>query len=259
MSTIIENSGLMKSASKYILLFALVYLAANNTMLFGNAQDLPDSAKTIKKAASPYIHYPKAKMQWGYQLGAGLTLTKLPTEIVEEEINQSPMVNFSCRFDTPSKFWFYTKFKTNYLANYFVFGVNYTFINNNWSVSFGNDLALWFGHVEFSLFSLKARGLITYPNLAIGADFDDYFLSLKAEIQYSVTMTNVDGAYFGEIKENRPGVGLTFTVEQPLWDDNWVILGARLNYTTFYYQAWLSYSTLDEYLLYPELIFNFML
>jgi hypothetical protein len=228
-------------------------------LLLGQEIDSLLKAAPTNTEARPYMRYPKTKREWGLQVGTGLTLTKLPTEIVEEEINQSPMINVSCRFDTPSKFWMFAQLKSNYIANYFVLGGNYTIINDRWSVSIGNDIAVWFGHVEFGDFSLKARGLITYPNITIGLDMDDFFLSLKTELQHSMMLTDVDGAYFGNTQENRPGLGFTIAIEQPFWNDNWVIIGVKLNYTSFYYQTWLSYSTLDEYLLFPELIFTFIL
>ena len=93
----------------------------------------------------------------------------------------------------------------------------------------------------------------------MGYNFKDFILSMNIETQHSFMLTWSKDASLGKIQTPDAGIGVGFVLEQPLWNNHWVNLGFKVNYAKFYYQSWLSFSTLNEYLLYPEFSFGFNL
>jgi hypothetical protein len=48
-------------------------------------------------------------------------------------------------------------------------------------------------------------------------------------------------------------------LEQPLWNDNYVTLGIRVNHVKFFYPTWLLFPTFNRYYYIPELILGIRL
>ena len=71
--------------------------------------------------------------------------------------------------------------------------------------------------------------------------------------------TQSEDVLLGEFYRPLSAYCLNFSIEQPLWNDHWVLIQIKLNYAKFFYQSWLAYSTVDEYLLYPQFSFGFIL
>ena len=55
--------------------------------------------------------------------------------------------------------------------------------------------------------------------------------------------------------------GITFGlyIEQPLWKDNYILLGLKMNYTKFYYPIWAAFPTFNRYFYIPEFTLGFNL
>jgi hypothetical protein len=179
--------------------------------------------------------------------------------VVEEEINQSPMLELNARLGLPLKLSLVAQVKSNYIANYGILGLQWSFFNGDLSLSFGNKVAVWFGHLEMEAIRLKASGISIMPYLTAGIDYDEYLISVAVESQSNRMWTQTDERTLGKIDDLISGIAFDINIEQPLWHNHWVILGVKLNYVKFFYQSWLSYTTLDEYLLYPEFKFAFVL
>jgi hypothetical protein len=194
------------------------------------------------------------------RIAAGVHLTLLPREVVEEEIGQSPVANLDFRLGLPWNISLTSNFHTNYIVNSGGIGFQWSFAGNKFPLAVGSEANMWFGHVEFRAIQLKSWGLINTPYIIIGADFDDVLVSLRAEMHQSMLVTHDgDENYLGKQTDPFAGFAFEFVVEQPLWRDNWVSLGVKVNYSRFYYQSWLSYNTVKEYLTYPEFLFAFAL
>jgi len=118
---------------------------------------------------------------------------------------------------------------------------------------------MWFGHLEMEGIRLKSYGWIINPTIYYGYDFQDFLLSCEIESQHSRMFTYSEDEYLGTLKDPAAGIGIKFNLEQPLWNDNCVSISLKLNYSKFYYQSWLAFNTIDEFLFYPELIFGFVL
>ena len=52
---------------------------------------------------------------------------------------------------------------------------------------------------------------------------------------------------------------LVFTLEQPLWKDNFLVLGIRSTFLKYYYPLWAAFSTFDRTYFIPEATITFIL
>lgn len=205
------------------------------------------------------FYLPKAIKPLDIGINAGLSLTKLPTQIVEEEIDVSPVVFANAKFGLPWNVSAGLYFATNYISNIGTVSLLYHLNSGGLYLAAGCGGSMWFGHLEMETIRLKSYGVLVKPIVTAGYDFGDIALSSSIEVQYGFMNTFSDDALLANFKQPRSGYTLKIFVEQPLWNNNWVVLGVGLNYATFYYQSWLTYSAVKNYLLYPEFIFGFTL
>ncbi len=209
--------------------------------------------------ASPYFNFPKSYETWDYKFLAGIGITKLPTNIVEEEINTSPVAFADFRLDLPWNFTTDLYIATNYISNIGTLSIQANLINSFVSFSPGIRGSMWFGHVEMESIKLKSYGMLIKPFVSAGIDFGDVMLTGTLEMQFGNMYTYSEDSLLAKFSQPRSGYTLRFTLEQPLFGNTWVLLGLGLNYATFYYQSWLSYSAIRQYLFYPEIYFGFIL
>ena len=206
----------------------------------------------------PYIFFPGAYQKWEYKISGGLSLTRLPNEIVEEEINTLPMLNADFRMGLPLKIMLHSKINTNYISNMFSLALQKNIIDKKFALAVGANSSFWFGQLYQEVIRLNAFGFIINPYIVGGVHFDDIYLSLKLENQYGTMRTFSEGVPLGKSNQPNSAYSFQFTIEQPLWNNHWVALGLKLNYAKFNYQSWLTYSAIDQYLLYPEYSFTFI-
>ena len=65
-----------------------------------------------------YFYFPKAYQKWDNKIFIGLSVTRLPVVVVEEEISQSPMLNLGFRLGLPWELNITSHFNTNYISTY---------------------------------------------------------------------------------------------------------------------------------------------
>jgi hypothetical protein len=205
-----------------------------------------------------FISFPGAYHKWEYKISTGISLTRLPNEIIEEEINTLPTINADFKIGLPLKFMLHSRVNTNYISNMLSLAIQKNIINRKIAVATGVNTSYWFGQLYQDVIRLKAYGFIVNPYIAGGIHFNDIYLSLKFENQFSIMKTSSEDAMLGRSSQPNSAYAIQIIVEQPLWKNNWVALGVKLNYSKFYYQAWLTYTAIDEYLLYPEYSFTFI-
>lgn len=228
-----------------ILLFALLFfcnLSANDT--------IPDRK---------YFFYPKQTSVWQGRFFLGFSFTKLPYDIVEEEVSTSPMFISGYRLNFPKKLSLDLQFNTNYIATIGTMGIQWAFLNQRLSMALGGKSSVWFGHLELDAIHLKTMGIVLTPYLKVGMDFRDFLITASFDTQFSYMKTSSEDVLLSEYYLPYSGYSAFFALEQSLWKNNWVALGVKLNYASFYYQTWLSYSALNKYLLYPEFSLCFIL
>lgn len=220
-------------------------------------------ATTLKGQDSLYKHdyfyHPRAYNNWDYQFYAGLSVTRLPVVVVEEEISQSPMLNLGFRLGLPWDLNYTMHFNSNYIANYSNFCLYKSFDFGRHTFAIGGKAAVWFGHLQMDAIRLKSYGWILNPTILYGYDFEKFMFSVELESQHSRMFTSSDDVTLGTIREPAAGFAIRFNIEQPLWSNHCVSASIKLNYAKFYYQSWLSFNTVNEYLFYPEIHFGFIL
>lgn len=234
----------------YFIGLLLIFLLSMNCV----AQD------SIKiKENKRYYYFPKAYEKYNYSFNTGISITRLPTEVVEEEINTSPVINCNFRLGLPWKLSTDVKFSTNYISTLGGVSVYRSFINKKLSFGIGANTSMWFGHLDMETIKVKSYGVIYSPLLIIGYDFDKFLITITGELNYGFMRTYSNDVLLGNFKQPRSLYSVKASIEQPLWNNHSVILSVKSNYAWFYYQSWLSYSTIDDYLYYPEFSFAFIL
>jgi hypothetical protein len=205
-----------------------------------------------------FIFFPGSYKKWDYKFSTGVSLTRLPNDIIEEEINSLPMLNGDFKMGLPKKFMLHSKINANYISNMFSIGLQKSIIDKKNALAMGINTSFWFGQLYQDVIRLRAIGFVFNPYIIGGIHFKDFYLSLKFENQFSTMKTFSDDAMLGTSRQPNSAYSLQFVIEQPLWNNHWVAMGVKLNYATFNYQSWLTYSAIDKYLLYPEYSFAFI-
>ena len=202
-----------------------------------------------------YIYFPKELPTWKFVKTLGFTLTYIPKIISEEEINQSPLIDVNMRLGLPYNFSANARISTIGSTNNFLIGGQWKHSVNNFSVAIGFDFAYWLGFFRRPDFDVIANGTMNYPFISFGFDFDDAYVSIRVEAQIvTFSETFIGDASVGGIRRDLAGFAITYALEQPFWKNTHIVQGVKLNYTKFFYQSWISFSTFDRYIIFPEFI-----
>jgi hypothetical protein len=205
-----------------------------------------------------FIFFPKEKSIGELNYFTGLSMAQLPTKIVEDVFDQVPMVELRMSYGLPYNFIARAEINSNILTNQLVISPSYSLSANRFSFNAGNEFLLWYGFFNSDGFDVSVLGWGYSPFVSAGYDFDDFYLSIKAEANIKAQNSYMKSLHY---KENIPKfVGYTFTlvVEQPLWGNNNFALGFRAYYTNFFYKSWISFSTFEQYTFYPEFFAGFV-
>lgn len=188
-----------------------------------------------------------------------MSVTKLPVEVIEEEQNILPYLLGGVRLDMPVPLALDVQFQSNYLANNGSLGLEWMLQNRSLVTSIGLRTSVWFGHLEMDYFRLKTFGIDMSPSVSAGLDLGDVTLKATGFVRFSYMKTDSDDKLLLEKYTPLSAYGAALTIEQPLWNDHWVALSIGATYAKFTYHSWITYTTLEDYLFYPEATFGFVL
>jgi hypothetical protein len=231
-------------------LFLFIYFVFISTLF---SQEINDSCRT-------FIYFPKEIPKWDLRYTLGFTLAYIPKAIVEEEIYYSPLADLNIRFGLPYDFSAHGRISSIGISNNFVFGGQWSHSFGKFSFALGYDWGYWLGFLKVKGFDVVANGFINYPGLTIGLDLSDFYVSLKGELlwlTFNQTFTGENSV--GGVMRELVGSAITYALEQPLWKKNYIAMGVKLYYTKFFYQSWVSFSTFDRMLFFPEFFVGFIL
>ncbi len=232
----------------YLLLIFIAALSANVL-----AQQFNMNEKTF------YYPHTYSKNQMIGSLG--LSTAKLPEDVVEtDDVFRAPLFSYRLKYGLPENFIAEGGVETNLITFHFSAGPKWNYQFDRLGFSVGADIAYWFGQLEQFGFDTKFNGWIMYPNLSAGYRFDKFTISVKSELVLNLAETSINGET--EISNdldffNGWTIGLYF--EQPLWNDQFVVLGIRSTFLNFYYPMWAAFSTFDRTYYIPEATFTFIL
>ncbi len=211
-------------------------------------------------AQREFVYFPKAIPAWDISHTAGISLAILPRAIVEEEIRQVPVLDYQLRLGLPYNFSINTRVSAVYIANQASIGLQWSYSYDDFSFSIGDNTAYWYGFADIDGFDIVATGWMNYPFISIGADLEEVYLTIKAEMLIITNQnTSVGETSLYNQRNKMAGYAVSFAIEQPFWKDNDFLLAVRLNYATFMYQSWLAVSTSDNKRMFPEFIIGFIL
>ena len=191
----------------------------------------------------------------------GLSTAKLPEDVVEtDDVFRAPLFSYRLKYGLPENFIAEGGVETNLITFHFSAGPKWNYQFDRLGLSVGAVIAYWFGQLEQFGFDTKFNGWIMYPNLSAGYRFDKFTISVKSELVLNLAETSINGET--EISNdldffNGLTIGLYF--EQPLWNDQFVVLGIRSTFLNFYYPMWAAFSTFDRTYYIPEATFTFIL
>ncbi len=206
-----------------------------------------------------FLHYPSAYHRWEFAFMSGISLAKLPVVISENEISHSPMLRLDFRIGLPYEIFAMAEISTNYISNLAGLSFGWTFFEEPIAIAVGTKISGWFGHLELDNEDFSSRGWILSPFITAGIKFEDIYTSFTVESQHSRYYTFSQNEFIGLVRDNFAGIAAQLKLEQPLWSDNYVLLGIKVTYSKFFYQSWLSYSTNNDLLIYPEIFFGIIL
>jgi hypothetical protein len=209
-----------------------------------------------------YFLYPQTLSLGEYSSSLGLSMISLPEDQTEEASTmvRAPLLHYQALYGLPSNFQIYGAAYTNLATFHFSLGPKWGVKMGIFALALGLDIAYWFGELQQFGFQSKIRGWIAYPNLTIGMDFSKFAVSLKGELINLRRLTELqDDVEISSDQDDVAGGALGIYIEQPLWKNNYVLIGFKLNYTKFYYPTWALYTTFNRYLYIPEFVVGFNL
>jgi hypothetical protein len=209
-----------------------------------------------------YFIYPQHLQFEKYKSTIGLGLADLPEDQVEEASTfiRGPIFHYQALYGLPSNFQIYGAAYTNLVTFHFSLGPKWHYQWDEFAFGLGYDIAYWFGELNSFGYNSKVKGWIHYPNLTIGYNFDNFSISIKSEL--IIQTARHDKSDDVEVKSDFntfSGITVGFYIEQPLWKDNYIFLGLKMNYTKFYYPIWAAFPTFDRYFYIPEFTIGFNL
>lgn len=219
------------------------------------------AAGDVSDSTRPTVVFPEPHAPGDAHWSIGLSIATLPRMLVEEEVNQSPMVDARIVYGLPWNITATGAVTTNfYVATHLSAGLRVGGAIGPVSAGVGLDVAWWFGMFGLSGFDNSVGGTFAYPSVSVGVNTGDVSITLRAELDYLMSFHQ----YAGDIevtydRDRIAGGSLGVYLEQPLWKTHHVMLGARINSVDFFYQSWMAFGTLRRRQLFPELFFAFLI
>jgi hypothetical protein len=190
----------------------------------------------------------------------GVAAAKLPEDVVEtDDVFRAPLFSYRMKYGLPENFLAEGSIETNIVTFNFMLGPQWHYMLDRLAFSIGTDLSFYFGKLEQFGFDTKFNGWALYPNISAGYKFNKFTISVKSELVFNLAEQSKNGD--SEIENNLDffnGWTIGFYLEQPLWKDNYVVLGVRSTFLKFYYPMWAAFSTFDRTFYIPEATFTFI-
>lgn len=221
----------------------------------------PDVPAQMLGTSSGTIVYPVPLEEGKFKLALGVMAGKPPGDIVEESSStRVPMIEGLCVYGLPANLQLEGRITTMILTNQFAIGARWVLDLHPFGIAVGYEIGLLLGWYQSDLFNNAVRGRFHYPSLAVGYDFGKFAVTVKGELSYITSLTTYTDDIEIENDENIfNGGSFTLYVEQPLWKNNYFIIGIKNNFIKYYYPVWQGFPTIDRYYYVPEFLFGIRL
>lgn len=202
-----------------------------------------------------FVFFP-GTMNRPWSTSLGLTFTTTPREITEETHISIPAIDFHAVKRTGKNFNLDIRVLSQILQNHASLGIRWTHpLSKKFSISAGDDAAVWVGWIEIETINSRGYGILNYPNASVGYRFDDkLLLTIKGELLLNLYQKFIVGEQeVIEMPHVYSGEAFSITLEQPFFQDKWIILGFRVMYSNFFWQAWSLFEDYDRNIFIPQL------
>ncbi|MBK7867606.1 MAG: hypothetical protein IPJ75_11855 [Ignavibacteriales bacterium] len=207
------------------------------------------------------FHLPRSLKSGEVIHNIGLSSTKLPEDVIEtDDAFLSPLFTYRIKVGIIDNILAQGFIESNYLTFNFSSGLNWNHDFGDFKLSVGTDLGFWFGRLKSYGFDTGMDGWNLSPNITVGYTFPNFSVSVKSEMMLILTQSTRNGdVHTVNSYRTMAGYSVGVYIEQPLWKENFVVIGFKANYARFYYPLWAGFSTFDRFFLLPEFIFSFNL
>jgi hypothetical protein len=204
--------------------------------------------------------YPQRMQSGNLKFLAGLALANLPEDVVEsDDLFRAPLFKFHILYGIPHNFLIDGSLNTNLITWHFSIGTKWNYVFDEFSFALGYDVAYLFGGLRQFGFDSSIKGWINYPNVTVGYKFKKFTISVKGELILIQSMKQTaDDLEVASDINTFSGYAVTVVVEQPLWKENYLLIGIKANYAKFYYPQWAAFSTFDRLFFIPEITVGFV-
>jgi hypothetical protein len=209
---------------------------------------LTDSSAQQLNITNNSWFYPTESETWTTDHLIILSLAKLPEEIIEnKEIFKAPLFSYKARLGLPLNFHLSGGIESNIITYHFEAGLRWNYILNDLSFSPGFYISYWLGRLKQEGFDSKITGTNFYPGLNIGYSFKKFTVTIAGELLYQVNTSkkNGDVTVSRELRKYN-GTSIGVYVEQPLWKENYLIIGFRSLFLKLYYPSWAAFNAFDR-------------
>ncbi|MFL5741626.1 MAG: hypothetical protein ACJ75B_15480 [Flavisolibacter sp.] len=211
--------------------------------------------------ARKFLYYPHSSPR-KWNTSVGITGTTMPYEITEEIHYRIPAADLHVQHSVSKNFKIDGRLIIQAVQNLVTIGPRLGYDGRKkFCFNVGDDVGYWFGFLNIEGFKTKGHGWQNSPNASVGYVLKkNVLLTLKAE---AIMVLDIK-TYAGEIPVTThynlfSGSAYTFTVEQPFFGNKSLVLGFRALYTSFFWQTWVSFTSFDRNLFYPQLIVGVIL
>jgi hypothetical protein len=191
----------------------------------------------------------------------GLLTAELPEDIVEtEDIYRAPLFYYRIKYSLPGNLLVEGSVETNIITYHAAIGPAWSYNFENFGISIGTDAGWWLGLLNVEGFDTEIHGWNLYPNFSMGYNFPHFTVTFKSELMLILDQITQVGA----VKERTnystfSGYSFAVYLEQPLWKDNYIVLGLKFNFTRFYSPLWAAFPTFERNIYISEIIIGFNL
>ena len=232
-------------------LFMLLLLFYSGSTIYAQQLDMNDNT----------FYFPH-KYQFHQMISSlGVSTAKLPEDVVEtDDLIRAPLFSYRVKYGLPENFVAEGGIETNIVTWQFSLGPKWNYQIDRMGFSIGTDIAYWTGQLKQFGFDTEVNGWALYPNISAGYQFDKFAISLKSEAVLNLAENSVNGT--SQISDDLDffnGWTIGVYIEQPLWKDNFLVIGIRSTFLNFYYPMWAAFSTFDRTYFIPEATITFIL
>jgi len=215
------------------------------------------SRSSFSSSHEKFLHYPSDIESNDLRYFAGLAITNLPKSIGEDMVQQFPMINIDLRYGILDNVSATSNLRTAILTNIISAGITGNYDQKNTSVSLGANFRYWYGTAIIESANASANGYMIVPSINIGINFDKIYYSIRTEAEFSFYQSQrVSDIVIDSSKDRIIGFSSSLNIEQPFYNDNWLHLGFKMNYTNYHYPSWIAFRTTRNWIFIPEFLFG---